>query len=73
MAIFRKLNLTEAGEVYAHVEGHATEVLGDFHDVCRILLTSQGPWRMTEVKGTIAEDAEKDSEMIWVLVAKTKV
>jgi hypothetical protein len=70
--IFYSLILTENGVITAKAEGHADEVVKVFREVSSLLLSPKGPWRMTEVKGTISDGAEMDSEMEWTLSAKSK-
>jgi hypothetical protein len=70
--IFRTVSLTDDGTVIAQAEGHATDVINRFRDVAELLLTTRGPWRITEVKGTCDERTEWDSDMVWILIAKSK-
>lgn len=70
--MFRVLALDETGTVTASAEGHASEVIEDFHSVCTLLLAKKGPWRITDVTGSIPDGDELDSAMEWVLIAKIK-
>lgn len=70
--IFGVLTLSEDGVVEATAKGHANEVVAKFHEVATILLSSRGPWRMTEIYGVIPPDTQLDSDMSWKLVAKSK-
>jgi hypothetical protein len=70
--IFLSLILTENGVVTAKAEGHASDVVKAFHEVCGLLLTTRGPWRIVEVAGVIDDGSERDSEMTWNLTAKSK-
>ena len=72
MMIFSSLTLTKNGIVSAEAEGHASEVVRAFHDVCSLLLSQKGPWRITEVNGVIDDGSVLDSEMKWSLTAKLK-
>lgn len=70
--IFHSLALNNEGMVTASAEGHANEVVEDFHSVCSLLLAARGPWRITQVVGACEEGTELDSEMQWTLIAKVK-
>jgi hypothetical protein len=66
------LVMTTDGWVKAKAEGHATEVVRAFRDVCELLLSSRGPWRMTKIVGVSEDSDNLDSEMCWDLEAKNK-
>jgi hypothetical protein len=70
--IFRGLELDKDGVVTAQAEGHATDVLIAFREVCQLLLGEQGPWKIMYVNGECLEGNVLDSEMKWKLMAKTK-
>lgn len=70
--IFGILALSNNGEVTANAKGHPTEVIAAFRSVCEILLSSRGPWRITDVIGTCPSDDILDSDMRWTLIAKSK-
>lgn len=66
------LVMTSDGWVKAKAEGHATDVVRAFRDVCELLLSSRGPWRMTKIVGVSGDDDNLDSDMSWDLEAKNK-
>lgn len=69
--IFQSLTLKD-GTITATATGHPSEVVTAFHAVCQILLSSRGPWRITEVNGSCPDEFTLDSEMGWGLIAKSK-
>lgn len=72
MIKFHSLIMTENGVITAKAEGHATEVVRAFRDVCDILLATRGAWRMTRIEGLSSDDDQYDSDMSWQLEAKNK-
>lgn len=70
--IFCILDLSKDGVVTATAKGHATDVVNRFRDVAELLLGSRGAWRITNVVGTCPENDRLDSDMEWVLIAKSK-
>ena len=71
---FHTLTLTDKGIVSAKAEGHPTDVIEKFHSVASLLLSGQGPWRITKITGRIsATSSYLDSQMLWELEAKLKV
>lgn len=70
--IFGKLTLSKDGVVTADAKGHPTDVIAAFREVAALLLSSRGPWQITDVTGTVPDEAELDSDMRWVLIAKSK-
>lgn len=70
--VFHSLTLTDEGVISAVAEGHPTDVVAAFHDVCEVLLTRRGAWRITDVKGSCGDNERLDSKMEWSLIAKLK-
>lgn len=70
--IFGDLKLSKDGVVTASAKGHPSDVHTEFHKVCQLLLGSRGAWRVTDVTGTCPDETELDSDMRWVLIAKSK-
>jgi len=67
------LSLTfEDGLVEAKAEGHPTDVINEFHEMCSVLLSPYGPWRISQVHGTFRENTDLDSKMRWQLTGMTK-
>lgn len=70
--IFCILALSEDGVVTGSAKGHADDVIRNFHAVSQLLLGSRGPWRITDVTGSIPDGDVLDSDMQWTLIAKSK-
>ncbi len=69
---FVDLTLSDDGKVVAKAKGHPTQVMNEFHEVSRILLSSRGAWRITKVEGFSPPEQELDSDMRWYLEAEAK-
>lgn len=70
--IFHSVIMTETGKLTAKAVGHPTEVIKEFHTLASLLLSSRGPWRITQVEGVCDEDTPHDSNMGWQLEADLK-
>lgn len=62
----------EDGVLRVKAVGHPTEVVEHFYNIAALALTDHGPWRITEVYGSINQDDTLDSDMKWTLAARSK-
>lgn len=69
---FTSVELTPEGRLTVQAEGHATEVMTEFHKLGAMLFGQRGAWRLVEAAGRISDNEPYESNMKWNLYAKLK-